>query len=389
MRQIVEFDNLLVACGLYQVLIADPILSAKDAAVFHNPTHATPERFRRFADVECRDESPFYAALSHRIAGDPAILDLAARVSIDQPVPEMLFAAVRYLLLKHEAEGHPHRLADLYPQPGKPAADTDAPILYPLFRAFCLEHIHELRQLLQTRRVQSGDIRRGACLLPAFAHIQALNGTKSLAMIELGAGTGFNLLWNRCGYTYRRQSSDVRAGDGAAAVQLFSEVRGDTRPPIPADLPQPVSQTGIDLHPVDLNNPDVVLWLRALIWPEQHDREQRLLEAVSLARAHPPQMQQGPVLDLLPQAVEALPDSAVPVIYHTFALHDFTQIMRDQLNDMLAEMARYRDFYRISMEWERQTDGAALRLMTYHRGRMQARTLGRCEPSGRWLRWGE
>jgi hypothetical protein len=298
----------------------------------------------------------------------------------------MLFAAVRYLLLKRADEGHPHRLADLYPQPGSPAY-PESPVLYPLFRAFCLEHIHEIRYLLQTRRVQTNEVRRSACLMPAFALVRQRVGNKPVAMIELGASAGLNLLWDHYGYTYRHQSRDIRAGESASPVQLFSEVRGDTRPPIPAELPQAASKTGIDPHPIDLNDADAVRWLHALIWPEHHDRETLLNDAVAVARSHAPEVRRGSALDLLPELIEGLPDNVVPVLYHSFTLNQFTQIMRDQLNDMLVEMARYRDLYRASMEWERQQDGAMLRLITYHRSRMQAETLARCEPHGRWLQW--
>ncbi len=355
--------------------------------MFHNPSHASPERFRRFADVECRESSPFYYTLSHQVAGDPSILDIAARAPVDQPPPNMLFAAVRYLLMKAADAGAPNHLAELYPSRENPQGEVDSPLLYPLFRAFCLEHIHDLRHLLQTRRVQTNEVRRSTCLMPSFALVADRIGDKSLAMIELGASAGLNMLWDRFGYTYRHGSSDVRAGNSASPVQLFSELRGEKRPPIPDHMPAHGSNTGIDTYPVDLNNDDAVRWLRALIWPEHHDREAHLTQAVELARQRLPFVRRGGALDLLPEVIDTLSEGAVPLIYHSFTVYQFTQAMRDQLNDTLSEMARYRDIYRVSLEWERQHEGAMMRLMTYHRGEMQAQTLARCEPHGRWMQW--
>ena len=39
------------------------------------------------------------------------------------------------------------------------------------------------------------------------------------------------------------------------------------------------SRDGIDLDPIDLANPDQLLWLRALIWPEHVERHQQLIDA--------------------------------------------------------------------------------------------------------------
>ena len=56
-------------------------------------------RFARFAERECRGVSPLYRALARAVATDAELLALAAGVGSGQPPPNMLFAAVRLLLL--------------------------------------------------------------------------------------------------------------------------------------------------------------------------------------------------------------------------------------------------------------------------------------------------
>jgi hypothetical protein len=58
------------------------------------------EKFRAFAESETRDSSPLYEQLSMAIAEDPEMLTLASEAQKGQPIPNMLFAAVHYLLLQ-------------------------------------------------------------------------------------------------------------------------------------------------------------------------------------------------------------------------------------------------------------------------------------------------
>lgn len=68
-----------------------------------------PELFRGFAGPECRETSPLYAYLTLATVDDAEILAIAAEASPGQPVPNLLFAAVHYLLVA----GPAHRLANI------------------------------------------------------------------------------------------------------------------------------------------------------------------------------------------------------------------------------------------------------------------------------------
>src|SRR3990172_7050639 len=122
--------------------------------------------FRRFREVECRENgSPLYEELSYGIAGDPDLLALAAQAQPGQAPPNLLFAAVHYLLLS----GTEHPLAAYYPgiATGKPARSS----AYENFREFCLSHRDQIASLVTSRLVQTNVIRRCVCLLPAFATV--------------------------------------------------------------------------------------------------------------------------------------------------------------------------------------------------------------------------
>jgi hypothetical protein len=58
------------------------------------------DRFKTFAEKECAGSSELYEFLSTKIAEDNEILELSSNAKEGQPVPNLLFGAVHYLLLK-------------------------------------------------------------------------------------------------------------------------------------------------------------------------------------------------------------------------------------------------------------------------------------------------
>ncbi len=282
------------------------------------------------------------------------LLELASAAQ-SRPVPNLLFGAVQYLLLR----GIPHPLAAFYP------GLSDAPLELrqhdpvPVFRAFCLEHAEAIATLLATRRVQTNEIRRCACLLPAFTLVAQRDGP--LAIVEIGASAGLNLLWDRYSYHYGEQ----QCGDPASSVQLRCELRGPRRPPLPLRIPEIVYRVGLDLNPIDVRDDAQTLWLRALIWPEQRDRAAYLKQAIALAQTAPPLIRAGDAVALLPAVFAEVPPEATLCLYHSFVLNQFSQAAREQFYQLLDRYAATRDFSVVSIEW--QEPASSLKLTTYIR----------------------
>lgn len=68
------------------------------------------QTFLTFAEKECKGSSFIYELLSKQIAMDKTLLNIAKCAREGQPVPNLLFGAVHYLLLK----GTNHSLKDYY-----------------------------------------------------------------------------------------------------------------------------------------------------------------------------------------------------------------------------------------------------------------------------------
>jgi hypothetical protein len=338
------------------------------------------ERFRLFAEKEAAGYSPLYERLALSVAEDGDLLHLASDTQAGQPYPNMLLGAVHYLLLK----GAPHPLGHFYPSVEQPEnAPNRASEATPAFRDFCLAHAAEITALLSTRRVQTNEVGRSACLMPAFNHVASL-GNAPLALIEIGASAGLNLLCDRYHFDY----GDLGvAGDHASAVRLRCEVIGGNRPPIEA-VPAVGFRAGCDINVVDVRHPDERLWLRALVWPEHRERAANLEAAMEVARLEPPQLLEGDGVELLPSLLDLAPADLTVCVFHSFVFNQLAPDQVERFYEVLAEHAAKRPIFDLSFEHRRGTlGGPAVEMSRWVRGEWRRAVLARCHPHGATIEW--
>lgn len=334
-------------------------------------------RFEEFA-TWCERTSPLYRRFAEAVAADDDLLALAGEVPDDRSPPHVLLASVHYLLLDRPD----HRLADFYASVTDDpldAADTDS---VRAFRAFCADYRDELVPLLRERRTQTNSVRRCSALYPAFASLAAHEG-ESLTVVEVGSSAGLNLLWDRYGYDYGDAGRTGRLDSGALVESAVRE--GD--PPLPAD-PAPVDERlGVDLHPLDVRDPEDVRWLLALTWPEHEERRALLRDAVSVAAEDPPEVLAGDALDLLPEILADRPEPVV--VYNTQTLYQFDEDDREQFRRLVAEAGTGRRLHWLSGERGVEGDDPEIWLewTTVDQGSMRTRELLAYEQHGRWIRW--
>ncbi len=340
------------------------------------PLEALAHHFKHFAAHEAQDASPLYARLSRAIARDPELLALAGAATA-RPVPNLLFASVQYVLRR----AAPHPLRGFYVTLGGAASPAADPV--PHFRAFCLEHADAIRELLATRRVQTNEVGRCALLLPAFALVARAALQRPLALIEVGASAGFNLLWDQYAYDY---GTGRIYGNRGAPVRLTCALHGEHRPSLPTLLPSVASRLGIDLQPVDVRDPDAVDWLRALVWPEHIDRLTLLEQAVAAACAAPPPLRASDAIDGLPEVLSDVPTDVLPCVYHTFTINQLSRPARTRLAELLDAFGATRDVATISIAYGAEPL-PELRMVTYRQGIKHERLLAYCHPHGQWLDW--
>jgi hypothetical protein len=244
--------------------------------------------YRAWARGEARGRSAAYEALAESVAGEASLVTFIASLPPGKRQPQLVFAAARYLLAAVPGIGE---LRDLIG--GSPA---------------------EVTAVILARGTQTNEPGRCAVLLPALAQLP-----QPLALIEVGASAGLNLLLDRYSYDY---GGHRLAGSDPDAPVLRCEPRGAV--PLPARIPAIAWRAGLDLSPLDVTSDDDVRWLSCLVWPGEGDRAQRLRAAVAVARSDPPAVHRGDLLTDLPALAAQAPAGATVVVFHTSVLYQVT-----------------------------------------------------------------
>jgi hypothetical protein len=330
------------------------------------PLVAATASFEGFARIG----SKLYAQLSERILEDPELLELAARAPVGQPPANLFLGAVHYLLLR----GVSHPLARLYPSLNGGRDVGEDP--YPPFRAFCLANAGAITDLMSRRTVQTNEVARSSALQRGFA-VVAGRTSLPLALVEVGASAGLNLIGDRYRYSYGK----IELGDPASEVVIGSRLRGELTPPL--GIAPVVWRIGIDRNPIDTGDADQALWLRALVWPDQPWRAELLLAAMRSARVSPPRVLRGDAVDLLPEVLaQAPPDTAI-CVYTSFVLYQLGPPDAQRLASVLAEAGRRRSLHRLALESD-STERPYLDLYGPEGDRTR---LAAAHQHGEWLEW--
>ena len=229
---------------------------------------------------EAHGNSPAYERLSQAVADDAELIERLDQLPEPKRQPNLLFAAVRYL--------------------GGPVADLEP------FRDFVVQNWDGVSNVMRHRRTQTNESGRCAPLLPVLAGLR-----QPLALLEVGASAGLCLYPDRYGYRY----SNGRVYGSESTVQLECDATGPV--PWPEALPTVVWRAGLDVNPLDVSDDDDVRWLESLVWPEQEHRRARLKGAAAIARAEPPVLVRGDLLEGLPALAAQAPAGATLVVFHS------------------------------------------------------------------------
>ncbi|GIG06752.1 DUF2332 domain-containing protein [Catellatospora coxensis] len=287
-------------------------MRAAPPAAYGTTVHGIPRSdealartYHDFAVNEAAGRSPAYERLCRAVSADAEVLALLGTLPLAKRQPNLLLGAVRLL--------------------GGPVDD------YPAFRGWLLEHWPAAREQMLARSTQTNEAARCALLLPVLAALP-----QPLALLEVGASAGLCLYPDRFRYRYGDRDPIGPAG----GPLLACTVDGPT--PVPDRLPHVVWRAGIDLNPLDVTDPADVRWLESLIWPEHHDRRERLTAAAAIAAADPPLLVRGDLNEALPRLAEQAPAAATLVVFHTAVLAYLDAAGVDRFTGQLTELTRRR-----------------------------------------------
>ncbi len=185
-----------------------------------------------------------------------------------------------------------------------------------------------LSEFVRKQSVQTNEVRRAWGILPGLLSL----GAPRIDLVELGASAGLLLALDRYDYRYRAGSW----GDGTDVLVL----EGDDRGGPPAELLERDllvgRRIGLDLDPVGLDERGARL-LEAFIWPDQHERIERLRHAVAVARTCDIDLRKGDYVDLLPGVLAERRDDALMVVFHSVST---TYLDDDRYAQLVAAVTR-------------------------------------------------
>ena len=339
--------------------------------------------FQYFGNHHAPQISPLYAKYSHHVARSDYLLELASKATYGQPAANLIFAAVHYLLADRFKDDP---LADYYDTlGGSRSYDDGNPCT--LFETFIRSHEIDVMALASTRITNTNEIGRCGVLLPAFMMV-AQEAATALHMIEIGPSCGLIMCWDKYGYDIGG-ASHGRAG---AQPTISTQARG-TPPPLTAALPNVLSRKGLELHKVDIEDPDTLAWQLALIWPGGSDRANRIRQAFDVARSMKPAIIEGDALETIRDVIETLPGDGAICVHQSFVKYQIPPKLHAVLSSTLADLSKKRPIWRVGMEWI--DDGArglekgdnSLVLSRYKNGGCTSQHLAFCDAHGRWIEW--
>ena len=324
--------------------------------------------------------SPLYAALLDRAADDVAEGGIFADVIADyrgQPVldalPLRLLGRAHALVLAGEAP----ELARFYPSAGGSFEIEGA---WRALLALVTARRDLFRDAATSWRVQTNEVRRSAALLPGFLRVAARTRLP-LRIREIGASAGLNQGFDR--YCY--ELGPHRWGDPTSSLRIHTEWEGPA-PDLDARL-RVTDRRGCDVAPIDLRDPSEQGKLQSFIWPEQHDRLERVRAAIALAIANPPTIDTAPAGAWIEHNVVPSPGIAT-VLFHSVVWWYIPEPERDRITAAM-ESAGARATAAAPLAWLRmegaRIEEAELRLRLWPDG--SDALLAAVHWHGAWVRW--
>jgi hypothetical protein len=265
------------------------------------------DAYLRWAQLEADDRSPRYAEWARGIANDPVLCEAIAQLEPIKRQANLLFAAARF-------EGVPL-------QPWSDVRDMIA------------GSWNRIRSTMLARMTQTNEARRMATLLPAIAHLQG-----PIALVEVGASAGLCLYPDRWRYRF---GAGKYVGD--AALPLLETVASPSTP-LPERLPAIAWRGGLDLQPLDPDEPDTKAWLEALVWPDASGgvdgaRVDRVRTAIAIARREPAHVRRGDLtVDTHALVEEAAQHAPTVVVWHSAVLAYVSAYERAAFADLMGEL---------------------------------------------------
>ena len=262
-------------------------------------------------------------------------------------------------------------------------------------------HLGEIHELVATHTTQTNEVRRTTVTLPALGLI-AMHSGRPLALLEVGASAGLNLLVDRYGF----RIGSVMAGIPGSPVQLRCAAEGALRPPVPDQVRSPGGAASTCIRwtlPIRTRGLGCGRWSGPSTATGWSSSTRRPRAGTPL---DPPAVVPGDLTDDLPALAAEAPSQPPLVVTDTWVLAYVTPERRLDFVRALRRTAteRGQPLWLVSCESHAvlaslelgigqapEGSSAGLSALSLHRfdpdGASRHDLLADCHAHGRWLRW--
>ena len=192
----------------------------------------------------------------------------------------------------------------------------------PAFASWVDGHWGELERVILSRATQTNEPGRCAVLAPVLASLP-----QPITLLEVGSSAGLCLLPDR--FRYRFAGGPVVAPGAAASDAGVLDCAVEGTPPGDVTALEIAARAGLDLNPLDPRDPDDVRWLRALVWPGEDAREERLASSLAMAARDAPPILVGDLRRDLDRLLDRVVGGTTPVLQHCAVLAYLPRPERD------------------------------------------------------------
>jgi hypothetical protein len=229
---------------------------------------------------------------------------------------------------------------------------------------------------------QTNEVGRSAVLLGGLSIVAQRTGLP-LAVREIGASAGLNLIWDRFHYTLGAQ----QWGDVTSPVRIESDWRGT--PPALAARIVVHSRVACDRLPVVLASAHESRRLMSYIWPDQTTRLSRLAAAIALALDAGVRVEAADAAAWVEAQLAQHPDGAALVLMHSIVWQYLDAKTRERISQTLdtagSTATPSRPLAWLRLEHHDADAPAELRLTLWPEG--QHERLASAHSHGAWVQW--
>ena len=224
---------------------------------------------------------------------------------------------------------------------------------------------------------QTNEVRRSAVLI-AVSHWLTKRFKLPMNVFEVGASAGLNLMWDK----FALYLGEIVYGDDDSPVRLAPEWTG---PYPPRSELRILDRRGVDLSPIDVQNPLDRLRLKSYIWPDQFERVALTEAAIRLCDVS---VEQGDAVEWLNASLQTT-CGALTMVYSTVAWQYLPADAQERGRSIIETVGRAATAESplawFQMEADGQSGSAALTLRIWP-GELRFK-MGRVDFHGRWVKW--